>query len=34
MTDEKVAINYGKQLNDRHTYHAQVIIKHQFEIKG
>ena len=34
MTDEKVAINYSKQLNDRHINHAQVIIKNQFGIKG
>ena len=34
MTDEKVAINYGKQLNDRHINHGQVIINHQFGIKG
>ena len=34
MTDEKVAINYGRQLNDRHINHVQVIIKHQFGMKG
>jgi len=34
MTDDKVVIKYGKQLNDRHINHAQVIIKHQFGMKG
>jgi len=34
MTDKKVVINYGKQLNNRHINHAQVIIKHQFGMEG
>ena len=32
--EERVAINYGKQLNDRHINHAQAIIRSQFGING
>ena len=34
LSFNKVAINYGKQLNDRHINHVQVTIKNQIGIKG